>query len=458
MITTGLTQSATAADKPNIIFILADDLGWTDLGSFGSDYYQTPHLDQLAKQGMKFTNAYANAPNCAPTRACLLSGQYPPRHGIYTVGSGARGKAQHRKMIPAPNETTLKSEYYTLGEAIQDAGYKTAHFGKWHMGGTEQTLPQGQGFPHNRGGFHAGHPKSYFSPYKNPQLKDGPKGENLTDRLSDEVVHFIKHNKAKPFFVYLPYYAVHTPIQPKQDLKNQYAAKPKGKYHDNPAYAAMITTMDQGIGRILKTLDELNLSENTLIVFTSDNGGLGGYREAGLKGGGKSITQQHPLRGGKGMLYEGGIRVPLIVKWPGVTKPGSISHQPVISFDFYPTLINIAGGKTKPNQTPDGIDITPLLKNPNTQLKREALYWHFPGYLQLTNNGVWRTTPGAVIRFGDWKLHEYFEDGRLELYNLKDDISEQNNLAQTHPDITRKLHTMMKTWRKNTNAPMPKMK
>lgn len=446
-----------AAEKPNVVLIIADDLGWTDLGCYGSKYYQTPNVDRLCREGMKFTSAYTCGPNCAPTRACLMSGLYPPRHGIYTVQTGARGKEEHRKMIPVENKETLDPSYVTLAEAIKGAGYVTAHAGKWHLGAPGVAGPKEQGFDFNYGGNHTGSPKGgYFSPYKNPELSDGPKGENLTDRLSSEIDGFIRQHKDKPFFVYLPYYAVHTPIQAKAELAAEYEKREPHGGHKNPKYAAMIETMDTGIGRILDTLDQLDLANNTVVIFSSDNGGVGGYAAAGVKGAGE-ITSQAPLRGGKGMLYEGGVRVPLIVRWPGVIQPASQSSAPLISVDFYPTLAEIVGADTP--ELLDGVSFAPVLKNPAAKLERDGLFWHFPGYLQASGNlGTWRTTPGGGILCGDWKLLEFFEDGRLELYNLADDIGQNNDLAATNAAKRDELHQKLVEWRQEVDAPMPTAK
>lgn len=456
LVLLGLAPFASAAEKkPNIILIVADDLGWTDLGCFGSKYYQTPNIDRLAREGMRFTSAYSCGPNCAPTRACLMSGLYTPRHGVYTVGSGARGKAKFRKLTPAANKTTLAPKYVTLAESLKGAGYVTAHFGKWHLGAPGEAGPKEQGFDYNFGGNRSGSPRGgYFSPYNNKQLPSGPQGECLTDRLSAEAVGIIEKHRRDRFFIYLPYYAVHTPIQAKPEVAAKYAARKPHGGHRNPKYAAMIETMDDGVGRILATLDRLKLADNTLVIFYSDNGGVGGYRAIGIDGA-REITMQTPLRGGKGMLYEGGVRVPMIVRWPGVVKQGSRCDTPVNSVDFYPTLAEIAGGK-KPRLL-DGQSIRPLLTGKTT--RRDAIFWHFPGYLQARNDGsTWRTTPAGSIRAGDWKLIEFFETGRLELYNLKDDIGEKTNLAESNPAMRDKLHEKLRDWRKATDAPMPRRK
>jgi arylsulfatase A-like enzyme len=444
-------SAAASGRPPNILFLFIDDMGWRDVGFMGSTFYETPHIDRLARAGMIFTNAYANAPNCAPTRACLMSGQYGPRHGVYTVGSSTRGKASGRKLIPIENNTTLPAEVVTLAESLKAAGYATCHLGKWHLGGKPETKPGGQGFDVNVGGNHAGHPRTYFSPYKNPDIPDGPEGEYLTDRLSHEAVRFIDAHRDGPFFVYLTHYAVHTPLQARKDLIEKYKKKEPSGGHNHPVYAAMIQSVDQGVGRILKRLDDLGLAENTLVIFFTDNGGCGGYKELGIKG--LEITSQAPLKGGKGTLYEGGIRVPMAVRWPGHVPPGTRCETPVIGLDFYPTLLEAAGAKPPEGQVLDGESLLPLMTQKGN-LARDAVYWHFPAYLQ-GGGETWRTTPGGVIRSGDWKLIEYFEDGRLELYNLRDDIGETTNLAEREHAKAKELHDRLVAWRKETGAPVP---
>jgi len=450
----GMGAGRTAADTsrtPNFVFILIDDMGWRDVGFMGSRYYETPNIDRLAAQGMAFTDAYANAPNCAPTRACLLSGQYGPRHGVYTVDTSARGSAAGRKLIPVPNRTTLPAEIITLAEALKPAGYRSASMGKWHLGVDPDSGPVAQGFDVNVAGNLAGNPSSYFSPYRNKNLPDGPKGEYLTDRLTEEALAFIEANRDRPFFLYLPHYAVHTPIQAKQELVAKYKKKQPDGGQGNPEYAAMIESVDQGVGAILAKLDQLGLADNTVVVFFSDNGGVGGYRELGIEGG--EITSNRPLRGGKGMLYEGGIREPTIVRWPAKVKAGTRCATPVIGLDFYPTFLEMAGAEKKPGQVLDGESLVPLLMGTGT-LKREAIFWHFPAYLQ-GGRRTWRTTPAGAVRSGDWKLIEFFEDGRLELYNLADDIGEATDLAEKIPEKTKELHDRLVAWRKAVNAPMP---
>ena len=437
------------AEKPNFIIFLVDDLGWKDLGYMGSKYYETPNIDRLAGQGMIFTNAYANAANCAPTRACLMSGMYTPRHGVYTVANPDRGKSENRMLIPFPNNTELDGSFVTLAEALKENGYTNCHVGKWHLGEDDLTSPEAQGFDVNIGGNHAGHPRSYFSPYKNPNLADGPKGEYLTDRLTDEALTFIEANKENPFFLYFAHYAVHTPIQAKADITARYENKEGDNGQDNPKYAAMIESTDQSVGRIMQKLEELELDENTIVIFFSDNGGHGG------------VTTHFPLRGSKGMMYEGGFREPMIVRWSGKINAGTTSDEIVIGIDFYPTLVELAGGDHDKYHT-DGESLTPVLFERGS-LNRKSIFWHFPAYLQ-SYKGIknpedltrgWRAVPSSVIRKGDWKLIEDFEDGSLQLYNLKDDISESNNLAESMPGKRDELLMDLKNWRTDVNAPVP---
>ncbi|MCA9319084.1 MAG: sulfatase [Planctomycetes bacterium] len=414
-------------------------MGWSDPGYQGSDYHLTPRIDALAREGMVFTAAYANAPNCAPSRACILSGQYPPRHGIYTVGSPARGQKDKRRLIPIPNRRTLPSEVVTLAETLQSAGYRTAHVGKWHLGPDPRT----QGFDLNVGGNQAGHPKRYVSPYANPDLKDGPAGEYLTDRLTQEATRFIDACEDQPFFLHLAHYAVHTPIQPKPADAEAYRDRAKGTRHQNLDYAAMVTGVDRSLGVLLDHLEARKLSRRTVVVFFSDNGGVA------------RITSNAPLRGGKGMLYEGGLREPLIVRWPGHTKPGTRCDIPVIGTDFYPTFARIAQAALPTEQPLDGVDLVSLLEGePSEAIEARTLFWHFPAYLEA-GRGRFRTTPAAALRQGRWKLIEYFEDGRLELFDLDHDLGETQDLAAEQPERVKTLHEEMRRWRKDIKAPVP---
>ncbi|MCG8700153.1 MAG: sulfatase [Bacteroidales bacterium] len=431
--------------NPNVLIIVIDDLGWKDVGYMGSKYFETPNIDQLAQQGMVFTNAYAAAANCAPSRACLLTGQNTPRHGVYTVSPSARGKAEHRKIVPTPNSNFVKDSESTLGDELKKVGYTNATFGKWHIGKD----PLKQGFDKNVAGGKWGHPKSYFAPYIYPEL-EAPEGEYLTDRLTDEAIDFMEKNKDETFFMYMPYYTVHTPIQGKEHLIKRYKEKGGKGCQRNPKFAAMVHTMDSCVGAVLDKLKELKLEENTIVIFTSDNGGI------------RSISCQNPLRAGKGSYYEGGIRVPMIVRWPSNVEKGSKSDYPVVNMDIYPTLCELLG--IEPGKELDGTSILPLLTQ-EEELEVRPLYWHFPIYLQAYNpkkdqgrDPLFRTRPGSVIRYGDWKLHEYFEDGNIELYNLKDDIGETNNLAEEQPGKAKELYQMLDEWRKELNAPVPKEK
>ena len=451
-----VSTTASAKKKPNFVFIIIDDLGWKDVGFISrasdfqqpSGYYETPNIDKLAGEGVVFTNAYANAPNCAPTRACLMSGRYTPRHGVYTVDTSERGPANLRKLIPIPNNPNLDSNIVTIPEALKPAGYVSACIGKWHLGSKAPHQPQDQGFDVVFDRSHPGH----FS----------PEGQYLTDRLTDEAIKFIEASKDRPFFLYLSHHAVHTPIQAKKEIIEKYKKKQPSGGHNNPTYAAMIESMDRSVGRVMDKLDELGLTDNTVVFFFSDNGGVGGYRKLGIKD--SEITSNAPLRGGKGMLYEGGIRVPLAIRWPGQAKANSarpgegrgrsgICDVPVIGIDFYPTILEIAGVQKPAEQILDGKSIVPLLRGKGS-FKRDEIFWHFPAYLQ-GSEGTWRTTPAGAVRQGDWKLIEFFEDGRLKLYNLKDDISEKNNLAEKMPNKTELLRRVLVDWRKSVTAPVP---
>jgi len=444
-------QFAFAAEKPdrppNIVFILADDLGYTDLTCYGSRYYETPHIDQMAREGLRCTSVYTCGPNCQPTRAALMSGQYGPRTGVYTVGNIDRFDWRSRPLRPVENVTELPLDRTILPQGLKPAGYSTAIFGKWHLGESGKHHPLARGF--DVGFVSAG---AHFDFHTNPQ-QDVPPGSYLADYLTDRAVEFIRDHKDAPFFLYLPHFGVHSPWDAKPDLIHHFKSKPRVDGHTSPIYAAMIASVDQSVGRIRKTLHELQLADNTLVIFTSDNGGVGGYRREGIKSG-KEITDNAPLHGGKGMLYEGGIRVPYIACWPGVIAPATESDLPINSVDHYPTLLEVAHLAPPPQHTLDGTSYLPMLKGEAPKTPRPPLYWHFPGYLGAGEN-TWRTTPTGAIRDGDWKLLEFFEDNRLELYNLREDIGERNNLATTHPDLTQQLANKLSTWRKSVNAPMP---
>jgi len=424
---------AAPADKLNIVFVLVDDMGWTDLGCCGSSYYQTPNIDRLASQGMRFTDAYAACTVCSPTRASVMTGQYPAR--LHITDWIAGHKRPFAKLSVPDGTMRLAPEIPNVARALKAVGYATASIGKWHLGPSE-CWPDKQGFDLNVGGCDKGQPPSYFSPYKIPTLKEGPVGEFLSDRLTDEALAFIEANKDRPFFLYLPHYAVHTPIQAKQAVIDRYKAlQNKDAPHHNPVYAALVESVDDSVGRLLAKLDVLKLGNRTIIVFTSDNGGLVG------------CTSNAPLRAGKGSAYEGGVRVPLIVKWPGVVQPGSVCHAPVISADYYPTLL-AAVGATPAAGPVDGESLVPLLKQ-SGGLARDAIYWHYPHYHP---GGA---TPYGAVREGDFRLVEFYEDNRVELYNLKDDIGETKNLAAAMPDKTAALCRKLHDWRARVGAQMP---
>ncbi|WP_341222247.1 sulfatase [Polaribacter atrinae] len=439
------TQSLVKSEsKPNIIYINVDDLGWMDTEIYGSTFYETPNITKLAKSGMLFTNGYASAANCAPSRACLISGQNTPRHGIYTVSNSDRGNEKTRKIIPIKNTEVLADNNITIAEMLKKSGYTTGTFGKWHLGDDPKT----QGFDVNVGGANQGNPgkDGFFSPYNIKNIVDNKKGENLTDRLTQEAISFIKENKEKPFFLYLPYYAVHTPLSTTNALEEKYKEKGGNSFQNKAVYAGMIETVDRNIGLILDEIEALNL-KNTLIVFTSDNGGI------------RDISNQDPLRAGKGSYYEGGIRVPYVISWKEKIKPNTISKTPISNLDFYPTFMDILNVEM-PEKIVDGTSIFPVLKG--KKIKDRSLYFHFPIYLQAynfkTDNGrdpFFRTRPGSVIIDGDWKLHQYFEDNALELYNLKTDLGEKNNLSVVHPKKTAELLKKLTTWRTEINAPIP---
>ena len=406
-------------------------------------YYESPNIDRLASQSLRFTNAYSVGPNCAPSRASLMTGMYTPRHGIFTVGDPRRGNHKRRKLEPIENKTVLDDEFVTVAELLRQAGYKTASMGKWHLGADPTT----QGFDVNVAGREWGSPSGggYNSPLDYPNLQIKEKGTYLTDALTDRAVDFIKQNKSQPFFLYLTHYAVHTPIQSKRAITEKYRGKKKTKHHNKPKYAGMVESVDDSVGRVLATLDELKLADNTVVIFYSDNGGHAG------------ATSNHPLRGAKGMLYEGGIRVPLLVKVPGVTKP-QVCDEVVIGVDILPTLVELGKTKSPPGQPQDGLSLVPVLKDPQANLGRDAVYWHFPAYLQGKGDpmgGPFRTSPAGAIRSGDWKLIEWFETGYRELYNLKDDLGETNDLSESNADKLEELQTKLTNWRSQIQAPVP---
>jgi arylsulfatase A-like enzyme len=443
---------AAAAAKPNIIFILADDLGYMDVGCYNpKTFYETPNIDSLAKRGMKFTQGYAACSVCSPTRGSIMTGKYPPRFGITDFIPGMRSG----KLKSAPNADHLALEEVTIAEALREGGYATFFSGKWHLGGGE-FYPGAQGFPKE---LTSGEDKKgkvqfwYPKPGRPvPNQKDDPK---TTDRIVSDAVKFISEHKDQPFFAYLPFLAVHQPIGARAALVEKYKAKaasaPADAFGDehgrtvrlvqnNPMYAAMVEQLDTGIGRVIEALEKNGLTEKTIFVFMSDNGGL-----AIAEG---SPTSNLPLRAGKGWPYEGGVREPMIVVAPGVTKPGSACDSPVISTDFYPTLLQLAGLPLKPEQHLDGVSFLPLLKGERMQ-RGKPLFWHYPHY---ANQGG---APNGAIRDGDWKFIEWYEEGELELYHVSEDIGEKHNLAVQHPDMVKTLREKLSAWRKEVGALMP---
>ena len=445
----GVAGAAEAARRPNVVYILADDLGYTDLGCYGSGYYETPNIDRMAAQGLRFTDGYSCGPNCQPTRAALMSGQYGPRTGVYTVGSIERFAWRTRPLRPVDNVQTLPARAVTLGQALKSAGYATGLFGKWHLGDQGENHPSRRGFDEaivSMG--------KHFDFVTNPGT-ESPEGTYLADFLTDRAVDFIgRHKDGPPFYLSLHHFGVHAPHQAKPELIAKFRGKaPAGGHHD-PTYAAMIASLDESVGRVMKALDEAGLADNTLVIFASDNGGVGGYAREGIGRAG-AITDNAPLRGGKGMLYEGGIRVPYIFRWAGTIPAGTTTGEPINSVDLYPTLLELAGGKAPEGVTLDGVSYLGLLTGGGKgTLDRDALYWHFPGYLGA-GPGRWRTTPAGAIRAGDWKLLEFFETGKVELYNLRGDPGEKTDLASAEPARAKDLLAKLVAWRGRVHAPMP---
>ena len=458
--------------QPNILFILMDDMGWRDLGCTGSAFYETPNIDRLAREGMMFTQGYAACPVCSPTRASLLTGKYPARLGVTDwIDNGGGLHPCRGALVDAPYVKHLDLAERNLARALRDAGYATWHVGKWHLG-KEPYWPEKQGFDVNVAGCEWGAPwgnNTYFSPWKFPTLANGPDGEYLPDRLADEAVKLIENrDPSKPFFLNYWEYCVHHPIQAKPEKIEKYRQKAAAlgldketaliegehfpsehKKHlrvtrriiqSDPAYAAMIESVDDNIGRILDTLDAQGIADNTIVIFTSDNGGL-----STAEG---SPTSNLPLAEGKGWMYDGGVREPLLVRLPGVVAAGSVCHEPVTSPDFYPTILDVASLPPCHGQHVDGVSFMPLLKG-DSSFKRGAMFWHYPHY---GNQGG---TPGSSVREGDWKLIEFFEDGRLELYNLREDPGESKNLAIKRPEVTARLHALLKDWRAEVCAILP---
>ena len=443
-----LVHFSSLAEKPlNVVFFLIDDLGWMDIGANGSNYYKTPHIDQLAKEGMRFTNGYAACNVCSPTRAAIMAGKYPARLLLTQWLPSGRWDAKKNKLQEARYLSNLPLEEFTVAEALREGGYKTAFMGKWHLGPLPYYYPEHQGFDINVAGRDYGAPGSYWYPFEGSwripttDLKvfkespiEGKKGDYLTDRLMEEGDKFIRENSEKPFFLMMSLYAVHSPLQGKPEKVALYEKVPKEQRQGDPRYAAMVETVDDGVGRLMTALREKEIEENTLVIFTSDNGGM------------SKATDNSPLRANKGSNYEGGLRVPVIVKWPGVTEPGSISDEPVISTDFYPTILGATGLPKRPLQHVDGEDLSSVLKG-RSKIDRQSLFWHYPHYNQHPQN-----FPATVIRKGNWKLIEILDTGELELYNLALDVGEQNNLADVHSGLAQSLLAEMRAWREEVNA------
>ncbi len=450
-------------NRPNFVFILVDDLGYMDIEANNpATFYETPHIERLAESGMRFTDGYMANPVCSPSRYSIMTGRHPSRPNLTNWFHGTRTE----RFRGAEFGNAMPRSETTLAEALGEAGYRTAFLGKWHLGPDSTYWPKAQGFDVNVGGFSAGSPvadggEGYFSPYGNPRLEDGPEGEYLTDRLGREATELIGRFQEDPFLIYMSFYSVHIPMQAPRSRVAYYEDKsvelpddlvfgrreqvwptdePRRErlIQNHPTYAAMVESVDRQVGRILNRLEELGIAEETVVVFTSDHGGLS--TAEGLP------TSNRPLQAGKGWLNEGGIRVPFLVRWPGVTEPGSVSEEPVMSTDFYPTMLEIAGVPARPNQHQDGVSLTPLLRNGDAELDREALYWHYPHY---SNQGG---LPGGAIRMGDYKLIEGYEEGRTFLYNIEEDIEEQDDLSSAQPERVQMMREQLHDWYEEVGA------
>lgn len=440
---------------PNTIIILADDLGWADLGCYGADVHETPHLDEFAKQGVRFTQAYASAPVCSPTRAALMTGKNPARLHMTVWFEQSQDPPTNRALIPPITLGNLPHAEITLAERLSAAGYYTAHLGKWHLGEASH-YPETQGFDLNIGGTFWGAPSTFFYPYRGlwgntqeiryvPDLEWGQSGEYLTDRLTDEAIATIERVADRPFFLHLAYHTVHTPIEGKPEDVEYYRHKIRSDHHhQNAGYAAMVHSLDENVGRLLQKLEELEIDEQTLVIFTSDNGGfINPYR-------GQRVTSNDPLRSGKGSLYEGGIRVPLIVRMHGVTAADTVCTEPVLSMDLLPTIAALTGCPVNDGGAVlDGMDVSPVLKLPDSTLEREAIFFHYPHYYTTT-------TPVSAVRSGPWKLLLYHEDDRAELYQLDEDPGESNDLATEQPLRVEQLRELLKKWLDDVDAQLPR--
>ncbi len=440
---TGLAANSNAADKPNILFILVDDMGWRDLACYGHRIHETPNIDALASRGMRFTNAYAACPICAPSRAAIMTGKFPSNSGfVDNFASELNGRTLQR----AKDRQFLKLEEVTLAETLKAGGYQTGFLGKWHLSGTnESRLPTDQGFDVNVAGGWWGHPRGrtgYFSPYNMFALENGPKGEYLTDRLTSEAIQVMDgfSKQAKPWLLYMSYYTVHAPLHSKPEKTKKYKEKARqaNVKLKSPAYAGMVESLDENVGRMLDWLDEKRLRENTIVIFTSDNGGM------------VKATNNRPLRSFKGDIYEGGIRVPCIIDWPGVIEPGAVSDTPISGVDFYSTLLAMARLPQQSEHHEDSVNLVPLL-NGDTDFNRGPLVWHYPvGVPHIAHS-----KPGSVIRDGDWKFLRFYEDGREEVYNLKQDVGESTNLLASMPEKAAKLKAQLDAVLKAHDATIP---
>ncbi|MEZ6033392.1 MAG: sulfatase [Planctomycetaceae bacterium] len=451
-----LCSTAVSAERPNIVLILADDMGWADLGCYGADLHETPHLDQFAAEGVRFTTAYA-MPVCSPTRAALMTGRHAARVHMTIWSEGSLKGPTDRPLLQGNSLHSLPHSEKTIAKYLQENGYLTALVGKWHLGDADH-YPEAHGFDVNIGGTHWGAPQTYWWPYRGtgrfgpeyryvPHMEFGKPGEYLTDRLTDEALKVIDHAGEKPFFLYLSHHAPHTPIEAKADDVKYFESKLRPDlHHQNAVFAAMLKSFDESVGRVLKRLKERGLEQNTIVIFASDNGGyIGIDQKAGQT---VPVTNNSPLRSGKGSCYEGGIRVPLIVRWPGVTQQNSICDEPTVIMDLFPTLLSAAGLTPTEDIAIDGLNLKPLLADPAGTLDRKSLFFHYPHYYTTT-------TPVGAIRSGDWKLLEYFEDNRVELFNLNTDPGEMTDVALMQPDKATALREQLHRWRTEVDAAMP---
>jgi len=455
------TRAELGGGLPNVVVILADDLGYSDVAAYNPEtFYETPRINRMAAEAVRFTSAYSSSPVCSPTRSSLLTGKYPVRMGT-TNWFGAPqpdqiepGAARTPRVLSAPYVDELPGEETTLAEALRESGYRTFYAGKWHLGGSG-SYPKHHGFDVDIGAVRAGYTRSYFSPYRNPRLEDGPDGEYLPERLTQETVDFIDAHREEPFFAFLSFYLVHRPLDAPPELVEKYTEKAQSAeenawldlgHHlqnrlvqNHPVYAAMVESLDTAVGAVLDAIERAGIEEETIVVFTSDNGGESTW--------GDSPTSNLPLRAGKRWLYEGGIRVPLIIRWPGKLESKALPEL-VTSTDLFPTILEMAGLPSRPEQHLDGVSLLPLMTRGDA-LAREALYWHHPHY------GICGEGLGSAVRVGDWKLIEYFDDARVELYNLAEDIGEQHDLSSRETEIVADLRARLDSWRSETQALLP---